>query len=151
MTEYTNDHVEEIQELPEGINVDGIGDNLPEGGDVKVPLMENGEPYPPHIIPEDLKHNPDYSDDDDSYEEYEEDCDWDDDDDDDEEDDEEATATESDYPHYPHDRFSNFAGVSAALFDSLSSILSDKDLQELSFGVNSGDLGAFFSIKRRRP
>lgn len=169
MAEYTNDHIE-IEELPKGIQVDGIGDILPEGGDdVKVPLMENGNPYPAHVPPEDPEthNNPDGSntgtEDDDSYEDRDWDNDdegegsrnwyddWDWNDDEGEEgssdwDDEEATKSDS-----PHDRFSNFAGVSAALFDSLSSILSDKDLQELSFGVNSGDLGAFFSIKRRRP
>ena len=153
MAEYTNNHDQvEIEELPEGINVDGIGDILPEGGDdVKVPLMENGEPYPAHIVPEDLEtHNPDYSDDDDSYEEYEEDYDW-DDDDDDEEGEEEATATESDYPHYPHDRFSNFAGVSAALLsDVLCSVLSKESIRELEFGTHFGDVGAFLSIKIER-
>lgn len=169
MAEYTNRV--EIEELPEGINVEGIGDILSEGGDdVKVPLMENGEPYLAHVLPEDPEKldNPDgpdtgTKDDDDSYD----DCDWNDDDGSEEgssnwyddwdwNDDEgeegssdwdEEEAVESD----PRDRFLNFAGVSAALFDSLSSILSDRDLQELSFGVNSGDLGAFFSIKRRRP
>ena len=85
-----DNHVEGIieEQLPNGIQIDGIGDNLPEGGDdVKVPLMENGEPYPAHIVPEDLEtHNPDYSDtgtddNDDSYEDwdwyyYDDDEDW---------------------------------------------------------------------------
>ncbi len=152
MAEYTNDHVEEIEEqLPEGIQIDGIGDIHHEGvDDVKVPLMENGEPYPAHVPPEDLDY-PDTgteNEDDGSYEEV---WDWDDDDDDDDEDDEEATATESDYPHYPQDRFSNFAGVSAALLDGvLCSILSKESIRELEFGTHFGDVGAFLSIKIER-
>lgn len=147
MTEYTNDHVEEIEEqLPEGIQIDGIGD-IPEGGDdVKVPLMKNGEPYPAHIVPEDLEthNNPDYSgtgtdDYDDPYEEW----DWDDDDDDDDEGEEEAAESNS-----PRDRFSNFAGVSAALLgDALRSVLSVEGIQQLEFGTQSGDALAYFSIK----
>ena len=139
------------EQLPNGIQIDGIGD-IPEGGDdVKVPLMKNGEPYPSHIVAEDLGHDPDYSDtgtddDDDPYEDW----DW-DYDDDDEEDDEEATATESDSPHYPHDRFSNFAAVSAALFgDALRSVLSVEGIQQLEFGTQSGDVLAYFSIKIER-
>ena len=170
MAEYTNDHVE-IEDLPEGIQVDGIGDTLPEGGDgIKVPLMENGEPYPAHVPPEDPEtHNPDYSDtgaedDDDPYD----DCDWNDDDDDgggeegssnwyddwdwnDDEgeegssdwDDNEATKSDS-----PRDRFSEFAGVSAALLgDALRSVLSVESIQQLEFGTQSGDVWAYFSIK----
>ena len=135
--------VEKIEEFMERANVDGIGDNLPEGGDdVKVPLMENDEPYPAHVPPEDLEtHNPDCpdtgtEDDDDPYRDWDEegpsDCD-----------DEEVAESDS------RDRFCEFAYNSAALFNALSSILSNKDLQELSFGVSSGDLEAYFSIKTR--
>lgn len=57
-------------------------------------------------------------------------------------------AAESDSPR---GRFLEFAGNTAALFDSMvSSVLSNKNLQELSFGVASGDIGAYFSIKLRR-
>ncbi|MBR2544430.1 hypothetical protein IKF04_03995 [Candidatus Saccharibacteria bacterium] len=158
MAEYTNRV--EIEELPKGIQIDGIGDTLPEGGDdVNVPLMKNGEPYPAHVPPEDpeMLNNPYCPDtgteDDDSCEDCDVEADWDDEEadwyDDEGEgssdwDDEEAVESGS-----PRDRFSEFAGVSVALFDSLSSILSDKDLRKLSFGVNSGDLGAFFSIERK--
>lgn len=143
MTEYTNDHVEEIEEqLPEGIQIDGIGD-IPEGGDdVKVPRMENGEPYPSHIVPEDLGSDTG-TEDDGSYE-----GDWDRDDYDDDDDEGEEEAAES---NSPRDRFTEFASDSAALFGCLSSILSNESLQKLSFGVNSGDLGAFFSIELNRP
>ena len=55
MAEYTNDHDHvEIEDLPKGIQIDGIGGIHPEDGDgIKVPLMEDGEPYPAHIPPED--------------------------------------------------------------------------------------------------
>lgn len=149
MAEYTNDHIE-IEELPKGISVDGIGDICPEDGDnVNVPLMKNGEPYPAHVPPEDpeMLNNP-YCPDtgtesDDSYEEVR---DWDDDDDGEGSscwDDEEATATESD----PRDRFLDFASVSATLFNSICSALPDKKIKELEFTTTSGGIGAHFSIR----
>ncbi len=158
MAEYTNnhDHVE-IEELPEGIRVDGIGDIHPEDGDdIKVPLMDDGKPYPAHIVPEDLERpdNPDCADtstedDDDSYEDWGVEADWNDDDEDEEgssyRDEDEVAESDS------RDRFYEFASNSAALFGSLSSVLSNKNLQELSFSVGSGDLGAYFSIKLKRP
>ncbi len=137
MAEYTNNHVE-TEDLPEGIHVDGIGDIHSEDGDnVNVPLMENGKPCPED--PE--KHdNPDYpdagtEDDDDPYGDWDDEADRDDDD----------AGAELD----PRDRFYEFANISVGFFSSLSSILSNKDLQELSFGVSSGDFEAYFSIKTR--
>lgn len=149
MAEYTNP-TEIIEELPEGINIDGIGDGdiLPEGGDdVKVPLMKNGEPYPAHVPPEDPEmRNPDYPDtgteDNDDYEYW----DW-DDEEEDRSDWADKDAAESDSPH---DRFLEFAGFSAAfLSDALRSVLSEKSIQELEFSTHSGDIGAYFSIKTR--
>lgn len=156
MAEYTNDHGHvEIEDLPEGIQLDGIGDVLPEGGDdVKVPLMENGNPYPAHVPPEDpeMLDKPDCpdtgtEDDDDSREHWDEEADWYGDEGEEgssDWDDEEAAESDS-----PRDRFSEFAGVSAALFDSICSALSDKKVRELEFSTTSGDIGAYFSIKTR--
>ena len=152
MAEYTNNRVE-IEDLPKGIQIDGVGDIHPEGGDdVKVPLMENGEPYPAHVLPEDPEKldNPDGHD---TGTEGDNDCgveaDWDDDEEEEEEEDwstrADEDAAESDSPH---DRFSHFAGVSAALLsDALRSILSVESIQQLEFGTQSGDVWAYFSIK----
>lgn len=113
MAEYTNRV--EIEELPEGINVDGIGDILPEGGD-------------------------------DLYQDWNIDTNWNEEEEEDWSAWTDKDAAESDPPH---DRFSEFAGVSAALFDSICSALSDKKVRELEFSTTSGDIGAYFSIKTR--
>ena len=135
MAEYTNDHDRaEIEELPERINVDEIGD---------VPTED----------PEKLDNSdcPDTGteEDDDPYGDWDDEADWNDDEVEEgssDRDDEEVAESDS-----PRDRFSDFAGVSAALLsDALRSALSEESFRELEFGVRSGDTGAYFSIKTRR-